>query len=117
MADAAWFEAHPQRAHHARDAFSGEYEQDGGPVDFVLVRQAKPGERFRLPFTLVSCAADALGLLQALAWRALTGDGDEAAAASLFDLAQAGAGGRVVPTAELVKLISRHAIAPNSAMN
>ena len=114
--DAAWFTAHPRRSHRVRDEFPGEFERaSGGPVDFVVVRQIKPGQRIRVPFTLVECGADALGMMQALAMRGL--NDDEAAAHTLFDMTQAGAGGRSIPTVELAELIARHAIAPGSRTN
>ena len=115
--DAAWFTAHPRRSHRVRDGFPGEFERaSGGPVDFVVVRQIQPGLRIRASFTLAECGADALGMMQALALRALDDD-DEAAAHTLFDMTQAGAGGRSIPTVELAELIARHAIAPDSRTN
>ena len=101
--------AHPRRSHRVRDEFPGEFKRaSGGPVDFVVVRQIKPGQRIRAPFTLVEGGADALGMMQPLAMRGL--NDDEAAAHTLFDLTQAG--GRPIPTVELAELIARYAIAP-----
>ena len=106
--DAEWFKAHPQRAHRVREQFPGELERSD-PIDFVVVRQIKPGQRARVPFTLVDCGADALEMMVALAKRA----DDEAATHTLFDLTQAG--GRLIPTVELAELIARYAT--DSGMN
>ena len=103
--DAAWLKAHPQRAHRVRDQFLGEHFEptSSAQIDFVVVRQIRPGLRIRAPFTLV----------EALAMRGL--NDDEAAAHTPFDLTRAG--GRLIPTVELAELIARYAIAPASGMN
>ena len=113
--DAAWFTAHPRRSHRVRDGFPGEFERaSGGPVDFVVVRQIQPGLRIRVSFTLAECGADALGMMQALAMRGLK---TTRLPRTLFDLTEAGAGRRSIPTVELAELIARHAIAPGIRTN
>jgi hypothetical protein len=48
--DAAFFEAHPERNFHLRAATA--HERDAGiAYDFVLVGQAAPGVRLRIPIT------------------------------------------------------------------
>ena len=101
----AWLKAHPQRAHRVRDQFLGEHFEptSSAQIDFVVVRQIRPGLRIRAPFTLVEGA---------LAMRGL--NDDEAATHAPFDLTRAG--GRLIPTVELAELIARYAIAPASGI-
>ena len=82
--DAEWFKAHAQRAHRVRAQFPGEHfeRRSSAPIDFVVVRQIRPGLRVRAPFTLVECGADALEMMMALAKRG--SNDDEAAAHTLL---------------------------------
>jgi hypothetical protein len=111
--DAEWFKAHAQRAHRVRAQFPDEHfeRRSSAPIDFVVVRQIRPGLRVRAPFTLVECGADSLAMMVALAKRTL--NDNEGAAHAMFEMTQAG--GRLIPTVELAELIARYAT--DSGMN
>jgi hypothetical protein len=106
--DAAWFEAHPDRAHRLRAMAAGEAptllrdpaDLPPGHAWRVLVRQVAPGRRVRL----------------AVGWDpGLPIPDAEAIVHALFDLVAAGGAGRPVPVEEVVDLALRYAAAAGQA--
>ena len=109
--DAAWFEAHPHRAHRVRDRFP--YERfKGEPSDLpnaaiskIIVRQIRPGLRVRAAFIVKECDPDAIAVLREMIEMA---ELRESVAHALFESTQNN--GRLVQIHEIVAMIEQYEI-------
>jgi hypothetical protein len=99
--DAAWFEAHPTRAHRVRAPFPDETFPTLAPSQLpatavvrVMVRQVEPGKRVRTRFVIdgTRSGSNFLDLMSDLFELA---DGSEEIAHALFDLNQQTKGGSI----------------------
>ena len=117
--DAAWFEAHPQRAHRVRDRFP--YERfKGEPSDLpnaaiskIIVRQIRAGLRVRAGFVIVEERdPDAIAVLREMIEMA---ELRESVAHALFETTQNN--GRLVQIHEIVAAIKQYETAAARAMN
>ncbi len=117
--DAAWFEAHPQRAHRVRDRFP--YERfKGEPSDLpnvviskIIVRQIRAGLRVRAAFIVEECSdPDAIDVLREMLDVA---EREESVAHALFDSTQNN--GRLVQIHEIVAMIKQYESAAARAMS
>jgi len=117
--DAAWFEAHPHRAHRVRNRFP--YERfKGEPSDLpnaatskIIVRQIRAGLRARSAFIVKECSEpDVIGLMREMLDVA---EREESVAHALFDLTQTE--GRLIQVDEIVAMVGRYETASVRAMN
>jgi hypothetical protein len=101
-ADAAWFEAHPDRSHLVRAPLPGEevemeITETPEPLRRIAIRQVKPGSRIRLPLCMLSICSDKIGddavnmsWLMEFMKIVERSENEEAAAHALFDMIKDG---------------------------
>ena len=117
--DAAWFEAHPHRAHRVRNRFP--YERfKGEPSDLpnaatskIIVRQIRAGLRVKAAFIVKECSEpDVIGLTREMLDVA---EREESVAHALFDSTQNNS--RLVNFHELLAMINQYESASARAVS
>jgi hypothetical protein len=98
--DKHWFRTHPYRSHRVRRVIHGEVPAER-PQTYAVVRQLKPGVRYRLYFDAPAALPDS--------------EAPEHVAHAIFDLTQKYYGGRSIPGYELSERIRAYAAGANTS--